>query len=191
MKPCRVGHLKADAVLHIRLFRVASGNGHRFGVNISAPDLILAVVFLVHGLISRLEPHSAPQPLPLLGGKAPVQAGGTVFGDEGGLDGNGARAAEGVAEGVLPPVAGQEHHGRRQGLPQGGGHSHRPVAPLVEPRPGSVQHQGHLVVHDGELHLIQRPGLRQGCQAVFLPQPGGQRLFQDGLAGGHRVELGI
>ncbi len=101
------------------------------------------------------------------------------------------RPAEGVAQGIPSPVPGQEHHGRRQGLPQGGGHPLGPVAPLVEPRPGGVQHQDGLVPHNGELHLVEGSGLRQGVQAVLGPQTGGDGLLDNGLAGGHRAEGGV
>ena len=60
-----------------------------------------------------------------------------------------------------------------------------PVAPLVEPRSGGVQHQDGLIPHDGELHLVEGSGLRQGVQAVLGPQTGGDGLLDDGLAGGH------
>ena len=44
---------------------------------------------------------------------------------------------------------------------------------------------------NGELKLMQGSALRQGGQAVFLPQPRGHRLFNNGLTGGNSVEGGI
>ena len=49
----------------------------------------------------------------------------------------------------------------------------RPVAPLVEPGAGGIQHKDRLVPHDGELHLMQGPRLREGAQAVLIPQTAG------------------
>ena len=191
MEGAGVVHIEADHVVHLGQGGVVPGQLHRRRVQVPAPDLIVPLKLLVHGLVRRLEPQLLVHTGPLLGGEGAVQAGGPVFGDEGGLDGDGPRPAEGVAQGVPSPVPGQEHHGRRQGLPQGGGHPLGPVAPLVEARPGGVQHQDGLIPHDGELHLVEGSGLRQGVQAVLGPQTGGDGLLNDGLAGGHRAEGGV
>ena len=61
----------------------------------------------------------------------------------------------------------------------------------MEAGAGGVQKQGGLVPHDGKLYLIQRPRLREGIQAIPAAQPGGNRLFHNGLAGRHRVEGGV
>lgn len=50
----------------------------------------------------------------------------------GGLDGNGAGTAKGVAERIAAPVFGEEHHGGGQSLPQRRRDAHRPIAPFVE-----------------------------------------------------------
>ena len=44
---------------------------------------------------------------------------------------------------------------------------------------------------NGELDLEERSGLREGIQAVGIPQTGGGRLFHNGLAGRHGMEGGI
>ena len=187
---CHIGLLETDAVLHAGLPGVVPGNGDGLRVDIAAPDVVLPVKLPILRLLRRVHPDGGGNRFPLLGVKAPVQARGPVLGDESGLDGDGAAAAEGVPEGVLAPVAAEGHHGRGQGLPQGRLHAHCPVAPLVESRPRGVQVQGQLVAVEGKLDLILLPGLRQGLQAVFLPQAGGRRLFDHGLAGGDGVELG-
>ncbi|CAN4006668.1 Collagen-like protein, partial [Dysosmobacter welbionis] len=142
------------------------------------------------GLFGRVQPQLGGEALPLLGGKAPVQAWGPVFGDQRRLDGNGAAAAEGVAERIPPPVAGEQHQGGGQRLPQGGAVVVGPVAPLVESVAGGVQVHGCGVLDEGELDLIAVPGLRQGLAAVGLAKPLGSGLFHNGLAGGDGVELG-
>ena len=93
------------------------------------------------------------QPAPLLGVEGTLQPGRTVPGDQRRLDGDGPGAAEGVPEGVLPTVAAEDHHGRRQGLPQGCLHPDRPVAPLMQAGARGIQVQGTLV-----LKTRSRPG---------------------------------
>src|SRR5699024_10999821 len=148
------------------------------------PDVVLTVEFFIHGLFGRVQPQLGGEALPLLGGEPPVQAGGPVLGDQRRLDGDGAAAAEGVAERIPPPVAGQQHQGGGQRLPQGGAVVVGPVAPLVEAVAGGVQVHGGGVLDEGELDLIAVACLRQGLTAVGLPQPGGGGLLHDGLAGG-------
>ena len=187
----RVRHLEAHAVLHPRQLRVAAGELHAVGVDVPAPDVVLAVELTVHGLLSGGEPQPGGQAFPPLGGEAPVQARGPVLGDQRRLDGDGAGAAEGVAEGVLPPVAGEQHQGGGQGLPQGGTVVVGPVAPLVQAVAGGVQVDGGCVLDDGELDLVAVPGLRQRLAAVDIAQPLCRGLLHDGLAGGDGVKLGV
>ena len=151
----------------------------------------MAVEFLIHGLVTGLQPQLGVHVFPPLGGEAAVQAGGPVFGDEGCLNGNGAAAAEGIAEGILSPVTGEGHQRCRQRFPQRGAHVLGPVAPLVQPLAGGVQIQGRYILDDGKLDLIPAAGLRQGLHAVLLPQPLSGRLFHDGLAGGDRMKLRV
>ena len=128
----------------------------------------MAVEFLVHGLVPGLQPQLGVHVFPLLSGEAAVQSWRPVLGDERRLNGNGAAAAEGVAERVLAPVAGKRHQRRRQRLPQGGAHVPRPVATLVKPLTGGVQIQRRHILDNGKLNLIPAAGLRQGLQTVFL-----------------------
>ena len=67
----------------------------------------------------------------------------------------------------------------------------RTVAPLVQPVAGGIDAQGDPVLHDGELHLVQRPGLREPADAVHAFQPLHNGLFDDLLAVGHGEQLGI
>ena len=187
----RIRYLEPDAVLHPGQLRVVPRQLHGLGVDVAAPDVVAAVEFLIHGLVGGVQPQLGVHALPLLGGKAPVQAGGPVFGDEGRLDGDGAAAAEGVAEGVPAPVAGQRHQRRRQCLPQGGTHVLGPVAPLVQTLAGGVQIQRGHVLDNGELNLVPAARLRQRLAAVGGAQPLGGGLFYDGLAGGHGVQRGV
>ena len=146
--------------------------------------------FLVHGLVRRIHPHLGRKERPPLGVEAAVQPRRTVFGNERRLDGNGAGAAEGVAEGILPPIAGQQHHGRRQRLPQGSLHAHGPVAPLVKPLTGGIQTQGCLVLEQGEAHLILHTVLRELLPVIMGLHSLHHGLLDDGLAGRHGVQLG-
>ena len=186
-----IRHFKTDAVLHACQLRVVLRQLHGGGIDIAAPDVIMAVELLVHGLVSGFQPQLGVHVFPPLGGEAAVQAGGPVFGDEGCLNGNGAAAAEGVAEGILSPVTGEGHQRCRQRFPQRGAHVLGPVAPLVQPLAGGIQIQRGHILDDGELDLIPAAGFRQGLQTVFLPQPLGGGLFHNGLAGGNGVELGV
>ena len=187
----RVCHFKTDAVLHTGQLRVVPRQLHSGGVNIAAPDVIMAVEFLIHGLVTGLQPQLGVHVFPLLSGKAAVQARRPVLGDKGCLDGDGAAAAEGVAEGILSPVTGEGHQRCRQRFPQGRTHVFSPVAPLVKALARGVQIQGRYILDDGKLDLIPAAGFRQGLHAVLLPQPLSGRLFHDGLTGGDRVELRV
>ena len=191
MEGAGVRRFKPYNVVHLGQLGVVPGQLHGGRVDIAAPDLIVPVELPVLGLIGGIHPGLSGEPAPLLGGEGAVQARSPVFGDEGGLDGDGARTAEGVAQRVPAPVAGEEHHGGGQGLPQGGVHPVGPVAPLVKAWSRGVQHQDGGVFHDGELDLEERSGLREGIQAVGIPQTGGGRLFHNGLAGRHGMEGGI
>ena len=131
-EPEGVRHLEADQILHAGLFSIGTGDGHRLGVDIPAPDVVGPVKFPVHGLVCGVHPGPRGKKAPLLCGKGAVQAGSAVFGDEGGLDGNGAGTAKGVAERIAAPVFGEEHHGGGQSLPQRRRDAHRPIAPFVE-----------------------------------------------------------
>ena len=186
-----VVHVKAHHIVHLGQLGVVPGQLHRLGVDVSAPDLVVPVKLLVHGLVGGAEPQLLVHKGPLLGGEGAAESGGPVLGDEGGLDGDGAAAAEGVAQGVPALVPGQQHHGGGQSLPQRGSHALGPVATLMQPRSAGIQHQGGLILHDGKLDLIEGPRLGQGVHTVFAPQPGGHRLLDDGLAGGHRVQCGV
>ena len=123
--------------------------------------------------------------------KGPGEAWRSVFGNKGRLNGDGTRATEGIPEKVPAPVSGQLDHPGSQGLPQGGVIAHSPVAPLVQAGTGGVQEQLKLVVHQGKLQLIQRPGLRQPGHAVMFPQPLCRRPLHNGLAVWHRVKLTV
>ncbi len=138
---------------------------------------------------ARVQPECSRHGFPLLGGKAPLQAGSPVLGDEGRLDGDRAGAAEGVAERIPPPVAGEQHQRRRQGFPQRRAQILGPVAPLVEPLAGGVQVERRGVLDDGELNLIPPPGLRQRLPAIGPAQPLRRRFFHNRLAGGNEWSL--
>ena len=191
MEFSRICHFKADAVLHTGQLRVVPRQLHSGGVNIAAPDVIMAVEFLIHGLVTGLQPQLGVHVFPLLSGEAAVQAGGPVLGNEGRLDGDGAAAAEGVAQGVPAPIAGQDDHGGGQGLPQGGVHPVGPVAPLVQSRAGGIQKQFKFIVHQGKLQLIQFPGLRQPGDTVFCSQALCCSPLHNGLAVRYRVKLAV
>ena len=104
---------------------------------------------------------------------------------------DGAAAAEGVPEEVPTPVAGQGHHGGGQGLPQGSVVAHGPVASLVEPRAAGIQEELALILHDGELELVEGSDLRQAFEPVVPAQPICSGLVDNGLAVGDGVELGV
>ena len=84
-----------------------------------------------------------------------------------------------------------DHHRRRQGLPQGGLHPHRPVPPLVEPGAGGVQVQCALVPEEGELELVEGAVLREALQSIGPAQAVRRRLFDGLLTVGHGVELTV
>ena len=67
----------------------------------------------------------------------------------------------------------------------------RTVAPLVQPVTGGVDAQGDPILHDGKLHLVQRPGLREPANAVHAFQPLCNGLFDDLLTVGHGKQPGI
>ena len=183
--------VKADDVLYTGLFRVFPGDTDGLGVDVAAPDVIVAIKLLVHGFIGGVQPALAGDAGPFLGVKGAVQARGPVSGDEGGLDGNRAAAAEGIPEGVLAPKPGEQHHGGSQGFPERSLHAHSTVAPLVEASPGGVQVQGALVLVQGKLDLVFGSGFRQRLQAIDLAQPAGSGFFHNFLAIRNGVQLGI
>ena len=185
-----IGHLKADILRHTGLVGVAAGNGHRLGIHIAAPDIIGAVELLVPGLVLGLLPAAGGNEGPILRGKGSLQARRAVTGDQRRLDGNGAAAAEGITEGIPAPVAGQLYQRRRQRLPQGRLHAYGPVAPLVQSLAAGIQRQQHLILEQGEPHLIPGAGLRELLQMIGGTHPLHHGLLDDALAGGHRVKLG-
>ena len=54
-----------------------------------------------------------------------------------------------------------------------------------------VEIEGGPVVEQGKADLVAAAGFGQGVQAVFGPQPLRHGLFDDALAGGHRVERAV
>ena len=169
---------------------VAAGDGHRLGIHIAAPDVVAAVEFLVPRLVLGPLPAVAGHKAPLLRVEGPVQARRPVPGNQRRLDGDGAAAAEGVAEGIPSPIAGELHQRRRQRLPQGRLHAHGTVTPLEQALAAGVQRQQHLILEDGEAYLILGAGLRKLLQMVRGLHPLHHGLLDDALAGGHGVELG-
>ena len=102
-------------------------------------------------VVDRMAAHYGVSQLPETGTKhqirfsimTAIQAGGAVLGDEGGLDGDGAAAAEGITQHGIAPDPGKIQDPCRQGLLDGGKVGVLPVAPLVQPRPGGIQVQLH------------------------------------------------
>ena len=72
MEGTGVGLFKADQVIHLGQLGVVPGQLHRLGVQVAAPDLIVAVKFLVHGLVCGLKPQLFVHTGPLLGGEGAV-----------------------------------------------------------------------------------------------------------------------
>ena len=113
------------------------------------------------------------------------------FGDQRRLDGDGAAAAEGVAEIVPAPVAGELDHGGGHGLLERRRVVRRAVTPLVQPFAGGVDAERNAVLHDGKLNLIQRASLREPLQVVDAFQPFHDGLLDDLLAVGDGEERGV
>ena len=85
-----VRRFKPYNVVHLGQLGVVPGQLHGGRVDIAAPDLIVPVELPVLGLIGGIHPGLSGEPAPLLSGEGAVQARSPVFGDEGGLDGDGA-----------------------------------------------------------------------------------------------------
>ena len=126
----------------------------------------------------------------MLRGKAAVQTRRAVFGNEGGFNGDRAAAAEGIAEGVAPIVAGKLHHRGGKRFAQGRRHADRAVAALIQSLAGGIEPDDDLVLHDGKADLIPFSGFGQLRKSVFLSQPLNDRLFDNGLTRRHGVERG-
>ena len=67
----------------------------------------------------------------------------------------------------------------------------RAVAALVQPVPGGVDAQGNLVLHNGELNLIQCAGFGKPVHMIPAFQPLDHGLFDDLLAVGNGEEPGV
>ena len=147
--------------------------------------------FVVHRLVRRVEPYPFVHHRPVLRGKAAVQARGTVPGDQRRLDGDGAAAAEGVAERVTSVVVRELHHRGGQRLLERSRYADGAVAALVKPLAARVEAEHHLVLHDREADLIALAGLRQRFKPIGRPEPLDDRLLHDGLAGGNGVQRGV
>ena len=188
----RVVHLKAHRIVHLGKLRVVPRDLNGVRVNVAAPDLVgLVVKFVVHRLVRRIEPYPFVHHRPVLRGKAAVQTRGTVPGDQRRLDGDGAAAAEGIAERVAPVIMRELHHRGGQRLLERSRHADGAVAALVKPLAACVEAEHHLVLHDREADLIALAGLRQRLQPVGRPEPLDGRLLHDGLAGGDGVQRGV
>ena len=74
-----IRHFKAHHILHPGLPGVVPGDGHGPGVHIAAPDVVLPVELLVHGLPGGGQPVPGGHKAPALGVKAAVQAGKKLF----------------------------------------------------------------------------------------------------------------
>ena len=84
--------LELDDVVDLGELGVVARELDGVGVDVAAPDLVLAVELVVHRLVRRVEPEHFIERGPVLGGKAAVEARRTVARDERRLDGDSARA---------------------------------------------------------------------------------------------------
>ena len=98
----------------------------------TSPDLILAVEFLIHRLVGCVEPEHFVERCPVLRGKAAVEPRCAVARDERRLDGDGAAAAEGIAERVTAIVVRELDHRGGERFLEGGRHAVGAVAALVK-----------------------------------------------------------
>ena len=180
--------LKFHNVIDLGKLRVVLREGNGVGVDVAAPDLVLAVELLVHRLVGCVEPEHFIERRPVLRGKAAVEPRRAVARDERGFNGDGAAAAEGIAEGVTAIVVRELDHRGGERFLEGGRHALRAVAALVESFTRGVEPDGDLVLHDGKAHLIAPPRFGKLRDAVGSAQAFDDRLFDDRLAGGHGVE---
>ena len=152
--------------------------------------MVIPVEFLIQGFTAGFLPQLGLADVPLLAGEAAVQTRGAVFCNHCGLNGDGARAAEGIHKVVPATIPGKIHHGGGESFPQRRIIPHGTVAALVEACAGGVQKQLGLILHNGELKLIQAAGFRHPAHMIFLSQTLGRGLFHNGLTVGDGVELG-
>ena len=124
----------------------------------------------------------------MLGGKVAVEARRTVARDERRLDGDGAAAAERVAERVAAIVVRELDHCGGERFLERGRHAVGAVAALVKALARGVEPDGDLVLHDGKAHLIAPPRFGELRDAVGRAQAVDDRLFDDRLAGGYGME---
>ena len=76
MEGTGVVHVKAHHVVYLGQLGVVPGQLHRLGVDVSAPDLVVPVKLLVHGLVGGAEPQLLVHKGPLLGGEGAAESGG-------------------------------------------------------------------------------------------------------------------
>ena len=185
----RVVDFKFHNVIDLGKLCVVLREGNGVGVDVSAPDLILAVEFLIHRLVGCVEPEHFVERRPVLRGKAAVEPRCAVARDERGFNGDGAAAAEGVTERVATIVVRELDHCGGERFLEGGRHALGAVAALVESLTRGVEPDGDFVLHDGKAHLIAPPRFgKLRDDAVGSAQALHDRLFHDRLAGGHGVE---
>ena len=180
--------LELDDVVDLGELGVVARELDGVGVNVAAPDLVLAVELVVHRLVGCIEPEHFVERGPMLRGKAAVEARRAVARDERGFDGDGAAAAEGVTERVAAIVVRELDHRGGECFLERGGHAVGAVAALVKALARGVEPDGHFVLHDGKAHLIAPPRFGELRDAVGRAQAVDDRLFDDRLAGGHGVE---
>ena len=187
-----IGHFKVAALFHTGQLGIGVGQRHGGGVDIISKGLEAHIQLgLGQGLLALLGPHSGGHKAVAFGSKAALEARCDVHGLLGGLNEQGAAAAEGVLHQAVPAHAAQVGDGSGQRLADGGLHGVAAVAALVQALAGGVQHDLAHVLAQHEADLVLGAALRQHGGVVLGHQALDHSLFDDALAGGHAGKLAV
>ena len=180
------------ALFHTGQLGVGVGQGHRGGVDIIAKGLKAGIQLGIgQGFLALLCPDGGRHKAIPLSGKAALEARRNVHGFLGGLDEQGAAAAERVFHQAVTADTAQVGDGSGQRLADGGLHGVAAVAALVQALARGVQHDLTDVLAEHEADLILRARLGQHGGVMELHQPLDHSLFDDALAGRHAGELAV
>ena len=130
------------------------------------------------GFLAQTLPEAGIEVVQLLETEAAVEAGGAPGGDEGGFDGEGTAAAEGVLEGLAAVVAGEQEQAGGEVFAQGGGTGILAVAAFEQGFATGVDKDGGMLFADEGVDADVRIGfVYAGALALAAAEAVAQAVF--------------
>ena len=171
---------------------VVQREGHRLGIEIPANTPEPGVSgYAGMGLFPGGIPTGFRDETPPFRGKVSAHSRGDTQCVKCRFDQQRARPAERVYDQRIPAHMGQVDNAGCKGLLDWGQRGVGAVSPFMQSLTGGIQHQsGHILV-DRKLDLVHRAGLLEPGLVVDGAKALNHGLFDDGLAIGYRVELGV